>query len=331
VRKAGDRASLLTKQLLAFSRRQVLNPKVLELNAVVADMDMMLRRLIGEHIDLVTHLAPDLGRVKVDPGQIGQVLLNLAVNARDAMSDGGRLTFETSNVELSADYARTHPGMAAGHYVLLAVSDTGCGMTTAIRERIFDPFFTTKETGKGTGLGLSTVYGIVKQSGGGVGVYSEPGTGTAFKVYLPRIGAPVERAERVPEPLPAVGARRGGTLLLVEDDTALRSFTRDLLVHEGYEVLEAADRPSALAAAESHPGIQLLLTDVVMPQMNGRDLARRLEASRPGLKTVYMSGYPANAIAHHGALEEGLAFVEKPFTPQALIGRLQAVLAGAAG
>jgi hypothetical protein len=236
VRKAGDRASLLTKQLLAFSRRQVLNPKVLELNAVVADMDMMLRRLIGEHIDLVSHLAPDLGRVKVDPGQIGQVLLNLAVNARDAMSDGGRLTVETSNVELSADYARTHPGMAAGHYVLLAVSDTGCGMTTAIRERIFDPFFTTKETGKGTGLGLSTVYGIVKQSGGGVGVYSEPGTGTAFKVYLPRIGAPVERAERVPEPLPAVGARRGGTLLLVEDDTALRSFTRDLLVHEGYRV-----------------------------------------------------------------------------------------------
>ncbi len=327
VRKAAERAALLTKQLLAFSRRQVMKPKVLELNAVVADMDMMLRRLIGEHIELATHLAPALGRVKVDPGQIGQVLLNLAVNARDAMPGGGRLTIETANVELSADYARAHPGMKPGQHVLLAVTDTGCGMTPEIRERIFEPFFTTKETGKGTGLGLSTVYGIVKQSGGGIGVYSEPGKGTAFKVYLPRVEAAGERI--VKEQEPAGRASSSETLLLVEDDAALRSFTRELLTEAGYKVVEAADGAAALAAAEAQPGIRLLLTDVVMPRMNGRDVARRLEERRPGLKTVYMSGYPANAVAEHGALDDGLAFIEKPFTPQALVRKLEAVLEGA--
>ena len=322
IRKAGDHAASLTRQLLAFGRGQVLQPRVLDLNAVVVDMDRMLRRMIGEDVDLVTALSADLGRVKADPSQIDQVILNLAVNARDAMPGGGKLTIETADVELDG---HAQPALPAGRYVMLAVTDTGCGMPKNVQEHIFEPFFTTKEKDKGTGLGLATVYGIVKQSGGGIAVYSEVNAGSTFKIYLPRVEASADAAPagaHVAEP-------EGGseTVLLVEDDPAVRALTFEVLTESGYQVLEASGGHEAIALAGSHPGrIDLLLTDVVMPRMNGRELARRLHEMRPGLATLYMSGYAPGAIVHQGVLEPGLAFIAKPLRPADLTRKVREVL-----
>jgi CheY-like chemotaxis protein len=283
--------------------------------------------MIREDIEVVTALDPAAGRIKADAGQIEQVLLNLAVNASDAMPEGGRLTLETGNATLDEAYARTHSGIEPGPYVMLSVSDTGHGMTTEIQARIFEPFFTTKEVGKGTGLGLAMVYGIVKQSGGHIMVYSEVGHGTVFKIYLPR----VEDAVPVPEPeRPPEAGRRGGseTVLLVEDDEGLRMLAREILSIQGYTVLEANSPNDALRLAEAHPDpIHILLTDVVMPQMNGRQVADRLLAARPGLKVLFMSGYTDAAILQHGVLEPGTHFLQKPFTPDGLSRKIREVLA----
>jgi len=326
IRKGADRAAALTRQLLAFSRKQVLQPRVLDLNAVVGDMEKMLGRLIGEDIQVIAKLGTDLGRVKADPGQMEQVIVNLAVNARDAMPQGGKLILETTNAELDESYRRTHPGARPGPYVRLAVSDTGHGIDAATLPRIFEPFFTTKEQGKGTGLGLSTVYGIVKQSGGYIMVYSEPRRGSTFKVYLPRVDEEAQaatEAEGAPEP----PARASETILLVEDEKALREMIRELLEEGGYTVLEGGSPEEALAAARSHRGpIHLMLTDVVMPRMGGRDLAAELSALRPGLRVLYMSGYTDSAIIHHGVLDAGTHFLQKPFTAHALLRKVRAVL-----
>jgi two-component system cell cycle sensor histidine kinase/response regulator CckA len=317
IKSASDRAASLTRQLLAFSRKQVLQPKVIDLNDVVVETNKLLRRLIGEDIDLLTVLEPSLGQIKADPGQITQVLMNLSVNARDAMPRCGKLTIETSNIYIDEEYARRHVSVAPGWYVMLAVSDTGCGMDDATQQRIFDPFFTTKEVGKGTGLGLSTVYGIVKQSGGNVWVYSEVGRGTTFKIYLPR-------TDKVVEPLEVSGGHDDApagteTVLLVEDEEIVRDMTHEILRMSGYHVLESSRGSEALAVCERHRGpIHLMLTDVVMPQMSGRELAERLIPLRPEMRVLYMSGYTDDAIVHHGVLDEGMAFIEKPFTPNAL-------------
>ncbi|HEV8266246.1 MAG TPA: PAS domain S-box protein [Gemmatimonadales bacterium] len=324
IRRASERAAALTRQLLAYSRRQMLQPEVLDLNVVVADMDRMLRRLIGEHIALATVLAPNLGRVRADPSQIEQVVVNLAVNARDAMPQGGRLTIETANIELDEGYADEHLGAVAGAYAMLAVTDTGTGMDETVRAHLFEPFFTTKEVGKGTGLGLATVYGIVKQSGGYISVYTEPGHGSSFKVYLPRIAAPPPTAAPAPRP----GVTRGSeTVLIVEDDQAVLGLGRRALEAEGYTVLAAADGPDALRLVERHGGpIHLLLTDVVMPGMSGRELAAQLAARRMGIRVLFMSGYPGDAVVHGGALAPGSAFLQKPFGPEALARKVRDVL-----
>jgi hypothetical protein len=317
IKSASDRAAALTRQLLAFSRKQVLQPKVLDLNDVVVETNKLLRRLIGEDIDLLTVLEPSLGQIKADPGQIGQVLMNLSVNARDAMPRCGKLTIETSNIYIDEEYARRHVSVVPGWYVMLAVSDTGCGMDDATRKRIFEPFFTTKEVGKGTGLGLSTVYGIVKQSGGNIWVYSEVGRGTTFKIYLPR-------TDKLAEQLEASSGRDEApagteTVLLVEDEEIVRDMTQEILRMSGYHVLESSRGSEALAVCEQHKGpIHLMLTDVVMPQMSGRELAERLMPLRPEMRVLYMSGYTDDAIVHHGVLDEGMAFIEKPFTPNGL-------------
>jgi two-component system cell cycle sensor histidine kinase/response regulator CckA len=311
--KAADRAAALTRQLLAFSRKQVLQPRPIDLNVIVTDTHRMLGRLIGEDINVVLKPGPGLGTVNADPGQMEQIILNLAVNARDAMPRGGALVLETRNVDLDADYAMLHPGTVPGPYVMLAVSDTGMGMTPEVRARIFEPFFTTKPEGEGTGLGLATVYGIVKQSGGNVWVYSEPGEGTTFRIYLPRVDGPREA--------PVVGAKAvehfqgTETILLAEDTESLRQVVRETLEEKGYRVLSAADGREALAVATAHPGdIHLLLTDVVMPNMSGADLATALTAARPGLRVVYMSGYTDGALSHHGVLGDGVILIEKPFS-----------------
>jgi len=324
VRKAAQRASALTRQLLAFSRQQVLAPVVLSLNDLVEDIDKMLRRMIGEDVELGLKLTENLGNVRADPGQIQQVLLNLVVNARDAMPKGGRLLIETANADLTEAYAEQHQPVIPGPYVRLAVSDTGMGMTPEIVGRIFEPFFTTKEKGKGTGLGLSTVYGIVKQSSGYVWVYSEPGRGTTFKVYLPRVDAPADARGPVRE----AGTLTGNeTVLLAEDDESLRRLAKGLLEKLGYRVLEAENAAQALALAGSHKGpIHLLVSDVVMPGASGRELARRLAESRPDTKVLYMSGYTDDAIVHHGMLEPGLSFLQKPFTPGGLARKVREML-----
>jgi two-component system cell cycle sensor histidine kinase/response regulator CckA len=317
IRSAGERAASLTRQLLAFSRRQVLAPKVLDLNAVVGSMAPMLRRLIGEDIELRTALATGLGHVKTDPGQIEQVIMNLVVNARDAMPRGGKITIETANVTLDKADARRHVVVRPGTYVRLCVSDTGTGMDAATQARIFEPFFTTKEPGKGTGLGLSTVYGVIKQSGGYIWVYSEPGQGATFKIYVPQVGEEFEGAEATE---PRAAPRRGAeTVLLVEDEDGVRSLAREILEAQGYTVLEAGQAAEALQICERHEGeIHLLLTDVVMPQTNGPALAARAASLRPGMRVLYMSGYTANAIAHHGVLDVGVAYLQKPFTVTSL-------------
>jgi PAS domain S-box-containing protein len=326
IKRAGDRAAALTQQLLAFSRRQVLQPRVIDVNALVADMEKMLRRLIGEDIDLVADLGHEVGRVRADAGQLEQVILNLALNARDAMPRGGRLTIETADVEL-AEHAVAGVPIAPGRYVQLRVSDTGVGMDAATRARVFEPFFTTKATGRGTGLGLATVYGIVKQSDGYIVADSEPDRGTTFAVYLPRIGdLPAPAPQR---PLPE--ARGTETVLLVEDEDAVRSLARRTLETMGYRVLEASGGPEALALTRRHAGpIDLLLTDVVMPEMSGSALAEQLVAARPGLPVLFMTGYTDDAVLRHGVSEAGVALLQKPFEPQGLALKVRAVLDGAA-
>jgi PAS domain S-box-containing protein len=325
IKKAGDRAASLTRQLLAFSRKQILQPKVINLNVVVPDMDKMLRRLIGEDIDLLTVLDPELGNVKADPGQIEQVILNLAVNARDALPKGGKLTIETANVYLHEDYAHAHVAVRPGPYVMLAVSDNGCGIDEETQKRIFDPFFTTKGVGKGTGLGLSTVYGIVKQSEGNIWVYSEIGKGTTFKVYLPRFDEVEEEQAEVVTNLPP--STEGQVVLLVEDEEMVRQMSREILELNGYHVLEAQHGKEALLVSDQHDGhIDLMVTDVVMPQMGGRELAEHLAKSRPETKVLYLSGYTNDAIVHHGVLEENLNFLQKPFTTDAFARKVHEVL-----
>ena len=325
IKKAGERATSLTKQLLAFSRKQVLQPRVLELNTAVAEMHKMLQRLIGEDIELITSLDPALGRVKADPGQIEQILLNLAVNARDAMPEGGKLTIETANVDLDQTYARSHVAVRPGPYVMLAITDTGFGMSPEVQARIFEPFFTTKEQGKGTGLGLSTVYGIVNQSGGNIWVYTEPGRGTSFKVYLPRVEEELTRVETgVAIPEKTQGSE---TILLVEDEETIRSLMRSILQEQGYTVLEAGHGPQALRISQTHSGpIHLMLTDVIMPQTSVREFAQKMWKLRPHLKILFASGYSDDAIVHHGVLEEGTNFIQKPFTIVGLTRKVREVL-----
>ncbi|PYO92200.1 MAG: hybrid sensor histidine kinase/response regulator [Gemmatimonadetes bacterium] len=325
IRKAARRAAALTRQLLAFSRKQVLEPRIIDVNAVVLNLDKMLRSLISENIELKTDLADNLGAARADPNQIEQVIMNLAINARDAMPDGGTVTIETGNVTLDDAYAGQHVSVIPGEYVMLAVSDTGCGMDAKTQSRIFEPFFTTKPAGRGTGLGLSTVYGIVKQTGGNIWLYSEPGKGTTFKVYLPAIAALPEDIGKV---APAEAPRRGaGTVLVVEDDEQLRRLTHRALDAQGYTVLVADRGGTALDIARRHKGeIDLLLTDVIMPDTNGRKLAETIRAARPGMRVLYMSGYPDGAIASHGMLEPGVAYLAKPFTTEAITRRVREVL-----
>ncbi len=327
IRHAAGRAAELTRKLLAFGRRQMLAPRVLDLNDLVVDLDRMLRRVIGEPIELVTQLDPALAPVKADLGQLEQVILNLVVNARDAMPHGGRVTIQTANIDASEPYSETHGPIIPGRYVLLVVSDTGTGMDDEAKAHLFEPFFTTKEVGKGTGLGLATVYGIVKQSGGYIWVYSEPGSGTAVKIYLPSCDQPVHPAAR-----PAVlnGLPTGTeTVLIVEDADAIRSLARKVLTAQGYTVLEAPDGAAALQIAQQHAGLlHLVLTDVVMPGMSGRELAQRLGPLRPQLKLLYMSGYTGDAVVHRGVLEDGFPFLAKPFSPEDLATKVRDVLDG---
>ncbi|MBZ5655836.1 MAG: PAS domain S-box protein [Acidobacteriia bacterium] len=324
IRRAGERAASLTHQLLAFSRKQVLQPRVLDLNAIVADVQKMLSRVIGEDIEVVTRLHPSLAAVKADPVQIEQVLMNLAVNARDAMPHGGTLLIETADVELDEVYARQHPGFPAGPSVRLTVSDTGHGMDAETLEHVFEPFFTTKELGKGTGMGLATVYGIVTQSGGNISVSSTIGKGTAFQVYLPAEKALAET--RVEE---AVEVVAGGTetILVVEDEPNLREITRIFLEDYGYRVLEAIDAKGAIQVAKTFAEpIHLTLTDVIMPGMSGRQVAEQIVSARPGMKVVYMTGYTDNMVAQHNVLEPGIALLQKPFDKVQLARIIRSVL-----
>jgi two-component system, cell cycle sensor histidine kinase and response regulator CckA len=322
IKKAGLSAASLTRQLLAFSRQQVLEPKVLDLNSVVLNVEKMLQRLIGEHIELKTALDPSLGHIKADQGQIEQVIINLIVNARDAMPNGGKVTIETTNVELDDDYARRHPPQLPGSYVYLAISDTGIGMDPETQARIFEPFFTTKEIGKGTGLGLSTVYGVVRQSGGHIWVYSELGQGTTFKIYLPQTVRAVLAEKQQSGLLPS--DRNAETILVVEDAEAVREFTCSVLIDCGYSVLEAEHPEKAIEIAQTYKGqIHLLLTDMVMPGMNGRALAEKLTAIRPDMKVVYTSGY--TGFSHSTLVDPELVFLPKPFTKESLLGKLQEV------
>jgi PAS domain S-box-containing protein len=331
IEDAAERAAGLVRQLLAFSRRQVMQPKVLDLNGIVVGLDKLLRRLMDEDIQMVTVANEAVGAIKADPGQIEQVIMNLVVNARDAMPSGGRLTVETSNAELDETYARDHASVKPGKYVMLAVSDTGIGMSADTVAHIFEPFYTTKENGRGTGLGLSTVYGIVKQSGGYIWVYSELNHGTTFKVYLPRVEEAVETAVAAKPAEPVATKELSGreTILLVEDEPELRELTRTVLAGRGYNVIEAMSAEGAeRLASDRRDGakIHLLLTDVIMPGVSGRELAKRVVARQPSVRVLYMSGYTYNVIAENGTLERGVAFLQKPFTPSALVEKVREVL-----
>lgn len=324
VLKAADRAGALTNQLLAFSRRQIIQPRVMNVNAVVGQTEKMLRRLLGEDIQLAFDLKAEDGNIRADLNQIAQAIVNLAVNARDAMPTGGRISVETENVYLDENYVRTHLGVQPGDFVMIAMSDTGEGMDAATRQRIFEPFFTTKQQGKGTGLGLATVYGMVKQAGGDIWVYSEVGQGTTFKLYFPRVREAVSDQ--------AAGEREGPTaagetVLVVEDETAVRDLTVKMLKQLGYMVLAAASGEEALAISASHPGrISALITDVVMPQMSGRQVADQLLAARPEIRVLYLSGYTEHTVIHHGVLETGVDFLPKPFSREALGRKVREIL-----
>jgi nitrogen-specific signal transduction histidine kinase/ActR/RegA family two-component response regulator len=325
IRDAGERAASLTRQLLAFSRRQIMTFQVLDLNSVISGLEKMLKRLIGEDILLRTVLDPDLGHVKADPGQIEQIVMNLAVNARDAMPLGGELTLETANAQLDEVFVRTHIGATAGPSVMLALSDTGAGMTVDTRARIFEPFFTTKEPGKGTGLGLATVYGIVKQMGGSIWVSSELGQGSVFKIYFPRVDevpAAEKKAEAQSDPV-----FRSETILLVEDEVGVRAFVCSALESSGYKVLVAKDAEDAISICEKHDGsIHLLLTDVVMPRMSGPMVAERVRSLRPGIKVLYTSGHTDHPVLRREVLGAHMDFLAKPFSPDALLKKIQEVL-----
>jgi two-component system cell cycle sensor histidine kinase/response regulator CckA len=325
IKSAADRASGITRQLLAFSRKQVLSPRVINLNDIVLNLDSLLRRLIGEDIEVLTAPSNDLGSVKADPGQIEQVIMNLALNARDAMPTGGKLTLETANAQLDESYSQGHQPAEPGLYVMLAVTDTGHGMTPETQARIFEPFYTTKEVGKGTGLGLSMVYGIVKQSGGYIWVYSEPDRGTTFKIYLPRVDQPAEAVDAQHRPR---NVQRGSeTILLVEDDPQLRQLSSSVLAHCGYKMLIAGSPEEGIEICmANHRDISLLVTDVVMPRMNGRQLAEQIQRASPKVKVLYISGYTSNAIVHYGVLDPGLSFLPKPFTLSALVAKVREVL-----
>ncbi|MBW2133131.1 MAG: PAS domain S-box protein [Deltaproteobacteria bacterium] len=325
--RAGERAAALTRQLLAFSRKQILQPEVLDLNKVIRDLEKMLHRLIGEDIELKLALSDRIGRVMADPGQMEQVIMNLAVNARDAMPGGGKLMIETADVELDETYARTHAGVTPGKYVMLAVTDNGSGMDRETLSRIFEPFFSTKEKEKGTGLGLSTVYGIVKQSGGNIWAYSEPGRGTTFKIYLPETEAEPKGKAVAAKKETTKGA--GEKILVVEDDENLRNLMGTMLSRLGYKVTLAANGGEALLLMEKK-GLKpdLVITDVVMPNMSGKELAERLLEMQPDLKVLYMSGYTDNAIAHHGVLDPGIPFIQKPFILDDIAEKVRAVLQG---
>jgi PAS domain S-box-containing protein len=326
VDKAADRAASLTRQLLAFSRMQVLQPRLLDLDEVVGGMTKMFSRVMGENIELTFVPGAKLGRVKADPGQIEQVLLNLVVNARDAMENGGRITIETSNVQLDRDYSAKHHNIEPGPWVMLTVSDTGCGMDAQTQSRIFEPFFTTKAQGKGTGLGLATVYGVVKQSGGFIYVYSEVGQGTTFKVYLPEVVADI-RKEVAEKPAAAPSGKE--TILFVEDEESVRELVREYLSGAGYRILEACDGVQALEVAAGHKGaIDMLVTDVVMPRLSGRELASRIAAERPNVKILFISGYTDDSIFRHGVLEGGVAYLQKPFNLKSIAQKIREVLDG---
>jgi hypothetical protein len=325
--KASERAASLTRQLLAFSRRQKVQPKIIDLNALVQSMTTMLRRLIGEDVELHVGLGQNVGRVSADPGQIEQVIMNLAVNSRDAMPEGGSLTIETGNVDLDEEYALDHVGVKTGPYVLFAVSDNGSGMDRETQDRLFEPFFTTKAPGRGTGLGMSTVFGIIKQSNGNLEVYSEPGKGTSVKVYLPRV-QDEGSAERKEEHAGHHG-HGSETILLVEDEDAVRLLVRKTLERQGYQVLDAPNAKEARRLTREHKGpIHLLITDVVMPQESGRQLAEWMLTERPEVKVLYMSGYTDHAIVNNGVIGGDTAFIQKPFAPPALARKVREVLEG---
>ena len=321
---AGERAATLTRQLLAFSRKQIIEPRILDMNAVLTDMERMLRRIIGEDIELIPKSTPGIGRVRADLGMIEQVVMNLAVNARDAMPNGGKLTIETANAEFDEQYVHRHQGSVPGSYVMLAVSDTGMGMTQEVKARIFEPFFTTKEMGKGTGLGLSTVFGIVKQHNGYIMAYSKPGKGASFKIYLPRVEGDME-AEGRKVPHKVTGGKE--TILIVEDDEGLRTMAGMMLEDLGYTVLSCPSGEEALARLAAYEGnVALLFTDVVMPGMNGKGLSEEVRLLRPEVKVLYTSGYPDNDIAHRGVLDPGALFIQKPFTSAALGAKVRKAL-----
>lgn len=325
VKKAGQRSASLTYQLLAFSRQQILQPVVVDLNEIIADTIKMLHRLIGEDIQLTTALNPQVGRVLVDPGQLSQIVMNLAINARDAMPNGGKLTVEVANVFLDEVYTRQHVGVLPGDYVMLAVSDTGTGMSDNVKQHIFEPFFTTKEIGRGTGLGLATVYGIVKQSSGNIEFYSEEGVGTTFKVYLPRVGEQMSATELSDASSEKLEGNE--TILLVEDEELVRNLTRQILSEYGYTVLEAQDGLEALEICDNGEcKFDLLMTDVVMPRMGGRELAEKLTARLPNLRILFTSGYTDDAVVRHGVIGANTNFIQKPFTPKEMANKIRAIL-----
>ena len=325
IASAGRRSAEITRQLLAFARKQAISPEVIDLNETVESMLKMLRRLIGENIDLAWLPGSGLWQVLMDISQVDQILANLCANARDAVPDVGKVTIETGNVTLDDAYCKNHAEFVPGDFVLLAVSDTGCGMDSKIREKIFEPFFTTKELGKGTGLGLATVYGIVRQNNGFIHVYSEPGQGTAFKIYLPRHQGVMAETPEISAP--GIPAGHGETILIVEDEAVVLGLARKILESTGYTVLTAETPDAAIRLAENHASpIHLLITDVILPGMNGRDLAARLQAIIPSMKCLFMSGYTADAIAHHGVLEKGIHFLQKPFSVSMLAVKVREVL-----